>query len=152
MNITKSRPINTICIIILTLISLTAKANECNYKYPSFLVDGVEQWDKLSAKEIYAKAGDKITLTKAYRGEKEGISLGILIKPHAKQGTLVVHACKRNKSVTYDVKDLFSDTSKAPTYVLILSRNNFFKMITTDNSQPVLKKINSFKLITHKYK
>jgi hypothetical protein len=129
----------------LLLASSLVNAQNCDGLTASFIVDGVDKWEGLSTVEIH-KREPKTKFSAQGKNVAEGLALKDLLRPYAKQGTLLLSSCDgTNKS--YDVENLLSDSNGDFNILLTLSTKNFFKLMKVGERKHILKKVNQLKLI-----
>ncbi|MFK5947810.1 MAG: hypothetical protein QM500_03435 [Methylococcales bacterium] len=121
-------------------------ANACDYLYPQFIVNDVNQWANLSAKSVFDNT-KKQTLAKAKKEHNQGIKLATLLKDQGKLGSLVIYTCG-NKNLSFEISELLTSDPEKSDYHLVISNKHFFKLVTKQGSQPLLKKISKIKLMS----
>lgn len=138
---------NRYSVILILLISSWPVsplfAADCNAFKPTFTVDGEEQW-KGQSPDVIVKLYHKDT--GANELYKKKLLVRELIRPYGKNGVLVLSICN-GKSKSYDVVDILSDTSDENSLALMLARKDFFKLISTKSTKPILKKVSGVQLI-----
>ena len=132
-------------ILFASLLSTALHANSCDEFSPSFIVAGKNKWQGMSIPEIIQsennlKSADKDAV------KDQTIFLKKLVLPYEVSGLLVVSACNGG-SHTFKVADLIVDADDEAGYQLSLSKKQFFKLVTTKNARPILKKVYKLQLV-----
>ena len=138
------RQIIKFLIVLIGCLQVTVLfADECNPYKPTFIVDGKDQWQGKAPDAIVKSIVNGISDKELYDYK---LLLRELIKPYAKQGTLVLSVCN-GKSKSYNVEDIMSKETEEADLSLMLARKNFFKLVSAKTSRPQLKKMATIKLI-----
>ena len=130
--------------LLLIVMSPLLHAEACDEFSVAFMVEGTDRWEGMSPLDILQR--ESATSTSSSTDKNSGVMLKDLVSPHAKQGTLIIYSCG-GKNKNLEVADLLSGVAEKSGYFLTLSRKNFFKLVNTNNSKPVLKKIYRLKLV-----
>jgi len=130
-------------ILVASLLSTALHADSCDEFSPAFIVDGKNQWQGMSIPEIIQSENNLKSIDKD-AVKDQTISLKKLVQPFAVSGALVVSACN-GKSHTFKVADLLANDDETG-YQLSLSKKQFFKLVSTKNAKPILKKVSKLQL------
>lgn len=138
-------------ITFIVLLSTTSSVfgGGCNDKFPSFIVDGKNKWDDMSAVQVFEQS-KKQAIPKAKKINAEGIWLADLVRPYASSGNVIVSSCgKRTESLK--IEDLLSTDKSKSSYYLAKTKKKTFKLVFADGdkvAKPALKRIRDVTILS----